>query len=172
MNNLGVGGVHHMVLVCKDLKTTHEFYTNVMKMRLTAAIHVPPMPEEEAIHLFYDMGGGNQLAFFWFRDAPAALAEQAHPANVAAVSAHGSMHHVAFRVDDEEAVLNWREHLKASGVKVTPMIDHEFCKSIYFEDPDGVQLEISYWVRVLDERDISDRVLAQAGIRLEAPALA
>jgi catechol 2,3-dioxygenase-like lactoylglutathione lyase family enzyme len=166
---LGTTGVHHMVLVCKDLKATHDFYTRVMKMRLTCAIHVPPIPEEDAMHLFYDMGGGNQLAFFWFKDAPAAQPEQAHPANPAAVSAHGSMHHVAFRVGDEAELLGWREHLKAEGVKVTPMIDHEFCKSIYFQDPDGVQLEISYWVRVLDQRDISERVLRQAGIELQVP---
>lgn len=170
--NLTTRGVHHLVFVSNDLKASHDFYTNVMKMRLTAAIHVPPLPEEDAMHLFYDMGGGNQLAFFWFREAPAALPEQAHPASAAHVSAHGSMHHVAFEVDAEDDVLAWREHLKAQNVKVTPMIDHGFCKSIYLQDPDGVQLEISHWVRVLDQRDISDAVLAQAGIALTEPAMA
>jgi catechol 2,3-dioxygenase-like lactoylglutathione lyase family enzyme len=169
---LKTGGVHHLVFVSSDLKASHKFYTDVMKMRLTAAIHVPPLPEDEALHLFYDMGGGNQLAFFWFKNAPKALPEQAHPASPADVSAHGSMHHVAFQVDSEADVLAWRDHIKQSGVKVTPMIDHGFCKSIYFQDPDGVQLEISFWVRVLDRRDIEESVLALAGIKLEEPALA
>ena len=167
--NLNTRGVHHMVLVCKDLKRTHDFYSGILGMKLTAAIEVPPMPAEQAMHLFYDMGGGNQLAFFWFRDAPAALPEQAHPANFATVSAHGSMHHVAFVADDEDAVLAWHRQLKAEGIQVTPMIDHGFCKSIYFQDPDGVQLEISYWVRVLDQRDIDDGVLRRAGITLAEP---
>jgi catechol 2,3-dioxygenase-like lactoylglutathione lyase family enzyme len=162
---LNTGGVHHLALVCKDMRATHEFYTNVMKMPLTCAINVPPYPDEDAMHLFYDMGGGNQLAFFWFREAPEAVVGQAHPANVAAVNAHGSMHHIAFSVETEDEVLAWREHLKSMDVKVTPMIDHEFCKSIYFADPDGMQLEISYWVRVLDKRDISDDVLERAGIK-------
>jgi catechol 2,3-dioxygenase-like lactoylglutathione lyase family enzyme len=162
---LNTGGVHHLALVCKDMRATHEFYTNVMKMPLTCAITVPPYPDEDAMHLFYDMGGGNQLAFFWFREAPEAIVGQAHPENVAAVNAHGSMHHIAFSVDTEEEVLAWREHLKSMRVKVTPMIDHEFCKSIYFADPDGMQLEISYWVRALDRRDISDDVLERAGIK-------
>ncbi len=166
---LNTGGVHHLALVCKDMKATHDFYTNVMRMPLTCAIHVPPFPETDAMHLFYDMGGGNQLAFFWFKDAPEPVVGQAHPANVAAVNASGSMHHIAFSVDTEAEVLAWREHLKAQSVKVTPMIDHEFCKSIYFEDPDGMQLEISYWVRVLDERDISKKVLEQAGIKVSEP---
>jgi catechol 2,3-dioxygenase-like lactoylglutathione lyase family enzyme len=164
---LTTGGVHHLALVCKDMRATHDFYTNVMKMQLTCAIHVPPYPEEDAMHLFYDMGGGNQLAFFWFKDAPEAVVGQAHPANVAATNAHGSMHHIAFTAASEDEVLAWREHLKASGVKVTRMIDHDFCKSIYFADPDGMQLEISYWVRALDRRDISDNVLERAGIKSE-----
>ncbi len=65
-----------------------------------------------------------------------------------------------------------RSPLKSHGVRVTPAIDHGFCKSIYFVDPDGMQLELSYWVRVLEQRDISERVLAQAGIRLAEPAMA
>ena len=167
---LTTGGVHHLALVASDLKATHDFYTKVMGMKLTSAIHVPPFRESDAMHVFYDMGGGNQLAFFWFKDAPAGQRGQAHPDSPAEVNANGSMHHLAFGVDTEEDLLNFREHLKASGLKVTAMIDHGFCKSIYFSDPDGMQLEISYWVRVLDERDISDDVLRQAGIEIEVAA--
>ena len=164
------GGVHHLVLVCKDLKATHEFYTGVLGMKLDCAIDVPPFPADQAMHLFYDMGGGNQMAFFWFRDAPEPLPEQAHPASVAQVSAHGSMHHVAFQVGSEKELAKFREHIKSQGVKVTPIIDHDFCRSIYFTDPDGAQLEISYWVRALDKRDISDAVLERAGIKVSEPA--
>ncbi|HEY4668903.1 MAG TPA: VOC family protein [Tepidiformaceae bacterium] len=169
---LRMGGVHHLALVSRDLKATHEFYTNTMNMRLTCAIHVPPFPEDEAMHLFYDMGGGNQLAFFWFKNAPEPVVQQAHPASPADVSATGSMHHLAFSVDTEDEILAFRDHLKSKGVKVTPLIDHEFCKSIYFKDPDGMQLEVSYWVRALDRRDIGEAVLAQAGIAIEAPVTA
>ena len=164
------GGVHHLAWVAKDLKATHEFYTKVMGMTLTCAIHVPPFPETDAMHLFYDMGGGNQLAFFWFKDAPDPAVGQAHPATPAHVSANGSMHHCAFTVDTEQDLLAFRDHLKSNGVKVTPMIDHEFCKSIYFKDPDGIQLEISYWVRALDRRDISDDVLRQVGLEVAEAA--
>jgi catechol 2,3-dioxygenase-like lactoylglutathione lyase family enzyme len=169
---LNTGGVHHLALVCQDMKATHDFYTRVMKMPLTAAIEVPPFKAEEAMHLFYDMGGDNQLAFFWFRDAPDAVIGQAHPENFTTINAAGSMHHLAFSVNNEAEVLAWRDHIKAQGVQITPMIDHGFCKSIYFQDPDGMQLEISYWVRVLDRRDIEDGVLERAGIKLGEPALA
>jgi len=168
--NVKTGGVHHLALVCKDAGKTHDFYTKVMRMTLTCAIHVPPFKEEDAMHLFYDMGNGNQLAFFWFKDAPEPVVGQAHPANVATVNATGSMHHLAFSVDTEEELLEFREHIKSCGLQVTPVIDHDFCRSIYFTDPDGMQLEISHWTRVLERRDISDAVLAQAGIALGEPA--
>jgi catechol 2,3-dioxygenase-like lactoylglutathione lyase family enzyme len=169
---LNVGGVHHLALVCKDMKATHDFYTDVMKMELTCAIHVPPYAEEEAMHLFYDMGNGNQLAFFWFRDAPAPVVGQAQPASPAHVNAAGSMHHLAFSVDNEAELSAWRDHLKGQSIKVTPAIDHGFCKSIYFVDPDGLQLEISYWTRVLNRADISEKVLAQVGIKRAQAAIA
>jgi catechol 2,3-dioxygenase-like lactoylglutathione lyase family enzyme len=123
---LKTGGVHHLALVAKDLKATHDFYTKVMGMKLTCAIHVPPYPESDAMHLFYDMGGGNQLAFFWFKDAPDPVVGQAQPKSPAHVNANGSMHHLAFGVDTEEDLLAFREHLKENGLKVTPMID-QFC---------------------------------------------
>ncbi len=167
--NLNTGGVHHLALVCRDPKATHAFYTDVMGMKLTCAIHVPPFKEEDALHLFYDMGGGNQLAFFWFKDAPEGQVGQARPASVAEVNANGSMHHLALTVQSEEEILAWREHIKSHSIRVTPVIDHDFCRSIYFVDPDGMQLEISYWVRALEKRDLSDRVLQQAGITLAAP---
>jgi catechol 2,3-dioxygenase-like lactoylglutathione lyase family enzyme len=169
---LDTGGVHHLALVCKDMRATHEFYTKVMGMELTCAIHVPPFAEEDAMHLFYDMGGGNQLAFFWFKDAPEGVTGQAHPQSPAHVNAAGSMHHLAFGAESEEELTEWRERLKSHGVKVTPVIDHDFCRSIYFVDPDGLQLEISYWTRVLNRRDISDKVLRQAGIAVGEPVAA
>ena len=92
--------------------------------------------------------------------------------NFATINAAGSMHHLAFSVDNEAELMEWRDHLKAKAIKVTPAIDHGFCKSIYFADPDGMQLEISYWVRVLNQRDISEKVLAQVGIKLAQPAMA
>ena len=110
--NLTTGGVHHLALVCKDMKATHDFYTRVMRMELSCAITVPPFAEDEAMHLFYDMGGGNQLAFFWFRDAPAGEVGQAHPQSPAHVNAAGSMHHLAFAAESESELEEWRAHIK------------------------------------------------------------
>ena len=47
---------------------------------------------------------------------------------------------------DEEALLDMRSRLKAAGCEVTDVVDHGFIRSIYFNDPNGIALEASYWV--------------------------
>ncbi|WP_255171084.1 ring-cleaving dioxygenase [Natrononativus amylolyticus] len=55
----------------------------------------------------------------------------------------GTVHHVAFRVPDEETQLEWRERLTDSGLRVTPQKDRQYFKSIYFREPGGVLFEIA-----------------------------
>ena len=44
------------------------------------------------------------------------------------------------------------------GVEVTPVVDHEWAKSIYFNDPNGIMLEYCCYVRGLGEDDAEDLV--------------
>jgi glyoxalase family protein len=54
----------------------------------------------------------------------------------------GTVHHVAWasRDEDHEA---WRERAAEAGVHVTPVIDRDYFKSIYFREPSGVLFEIA-----------------------------
>ena len=58
------GGVDHLALICSDLEATIRFYTEVLGMRLTKIVQ--NRDEPTSTHIFLDMGGGNQLAFFDF----------------------------------------------------------------------------------------------------------
>lgn len=55
----------------------------------------------------------------------------------------GVVHHVAFRVADEDAQLQWREKLLRAGVRVSAVRDRLYFHSIYFREPGGVLLEIA-----------------------------
>lgn len=55
----------------------------------------------------------------------------------------GMPHHIAFRVADEAAQLDWREKLVEAGVRVTRVIDRRYFRSIYFREPGGVLFEIA-----------------------------
>jgi catechol 2,3-dioxygenase-like lactoylglutathione lyase family enzyme len=49
-------------LLCTDLEATIRFYVEVIGMRLTRIVQNRNDPT--STHIFFDMGGGNQLAFF------------------------------------------------------------------------------------------------------------
>jgi len=55
----------------------------------------------------------------------------------------GTVHHVAFRVPDEETQVALREELSALGYSVTPVLDRNYFRSIYFREPGGVLFEIA-----------------------------
>jgi len=57
--------------------------------------------------------------------------------------AGGSVHHIAFRVADEGEQLQAREKLIEMGYNVTPQLDRNYFKSVYFREPGGVLFEIA-----------------------------
>jgi glyoxalase family protein len=55
----------------------------------------------------------------------------------------GTVHHVAFRTPDDESQQRWRGELAAAGMNVTPVMDRNYFRSIYFREPGGVLFEIA-----------------------------
>ena len=163
-----ITGINHLALVCKDMKRTVEFYTKVMGFPLTKTID---LPNGMGQHFFFDIGNNDSLAFFWFPDAPDSVPGVTHPKNLVGrggiATAHASMNHVAFNVPNEK-LDEYREKLVSMGIDVTPVVNHDdspeqshpeftpttFVRSIYFMDPDGIQLELAAWTTELDESHV------------------
>jgi glyoxalase family protein len=55
----------------------------------------------------------------------------------------GTVHHVAFRAPDEPSQLDVRAAVEASGLQVTPVVDRQYFKSVYFREPGGVLFEVA-----------------------------
>jgi catechol 2,3-dioxygenase-like lactoylglutathione lyase family enzyme len=156
-------GVNHLALVCKDMARTVDFYSNVLGIPLTKTIELPGGMGQ---HFFFDIGGGDSLAFFWFPESPERAPGVASPARMVGegsiATAHGSMNHVAFDVAPEQ-MEEYRERLQAKGIEVTEIVNHDnsamqvssivtddvFVRSMYFFDPDGILLEFAAWTREL-----------------------
>ena len=123
------GGVDHLALICSDLEATIHFYTEVIGMRLTRIVQ--NRDEPTSTHIFLDMGGGNQLAFFDFPEKG--------PART--VRGVGSMHHVALKARPEQlsAILGT---LKERGVSYS-LHGSEEAGSVYVRDPDDILVEVT-----------------------------
>jgi catechol 2,3-dioxygenase-like lactoylglutathione lyase family enzyme len=150
---LSVDGVDHLAFVTWRPRATYEFYTRALGMPLVHAITATGWVTEDYpdfVHFFFDMGKGNRIAFFYYFGLP----EEAPPSDLM----HRSRH-VAFHVDTEEELLGWRARLKAHGVRVTTPLAHELIESIYFDDPNGIQLEITRPLRVMSGIDARDAEL-------------
>ena len=65
------------------------------------------------------------------------------PEAKAAGQGAGSVHHIAFAVEDREAQLRGRQALMDTGYQVTPVIDRDYFWAIYFRTPGGVLFEIA-----------------------------
>lgn len=59
------------------------------------------------------------------------------------VNAAGTIHHIAFRVKDENTQMAVRETIVDAGFQITPKIDRNYFYSLYFREPGGVLFEIA-----------------------------
>ena len=55
----------------------------------------------------------------------------------------GSVHHIAFAVEDRAAQLEVRKQLMDTGYQVTPVIDRDYFWAIYFRTPGGILFEVA-----------------------------
>lgn len=136
---INIKQIHHVAYRCKDAKETVEFYKDVLNMDFLVAIaedHVPSTKEPDPyMHLFLDAGNGNILAFFELPTQP----EMGRDPNTPAWCQH-----IAFEVEDREALISAKAELEAKGIDVLGVTNHEIIHSIYFFDPNGHRLELTY----------------------------
>lgn len=125
-------GLHHVTNVSTDMERTREFYEEVL------GFHTVKRTEN------YDDPG---TLHYYFSPTPAG-----EPGTVVSyfeypgsrgVPGPGASHHFALGVPDEAALRAWREHLRSAGVRVSPVRDRTYFRSIYLADPDGLTIEFA-----------------------------
>jgi len=122
-------GVDHLALICSELERTIGFYAEALGMPLTRIVQ--NRDEPTSTHIFFDIGGGNQLAFF---DFP----EKGPGRTVRGV---GSMHHIALKTRPEQM----RAIISRLDERHIPYSMHGTpdAGSIYVRDPDEILVELT-----------------------------
>ncbi len=149
-------GVHHIGLATHDMDGTLEFYEKVLGFRARVCEMPNPKVGGTIRHAFLDMGRGQLLAFMEPRNVPGVPDDFDAGIN-RGLGIRGGMIHFAFWCDDEAELGHKQQELRALGVEVTDLVDHGWCKSIYFKDPNYIQLEYCCYSADLDESLVAER---------------
>lgn len=81
-------------------------------------------------------------------------------------NAAGTNHHIAFRVKDDQVLMEYREKVLSAGLSITPKINRDYFYSLYFREPGGVLFEIA-----TDNPGFTvDEPLNELGTNLKLPA--
>ncbi len=149
-------GMHHLGLATHDMEATLTFYEDILGFETQVCDLLKPEGGGTIRHAFLDMGNGEMIAFMEGNDVPM-LPDDYDTGINRGLGIHGGVIHFAFKAADEEDLVAKQEDLRGKGVDVTDVVDHGWCKSIYFRDPNYLQLEYCVVTEELGERHVTDR---------------
>jgi catechol 2,3-dioxygenase-like lactoylglutathione lyase family enzyme len=160
-------GVDHAAFPTFDPAATVRFYRDVLQFPVVHALCAAgwgKLPQPDFVHFFFDIGGGDRIAFFYY------FGQQ--PINTTgrgdAFSGFGpevpeyftKSRHLAIHVDSEDALLEYRRRLDASQWPVEMQVKHETIESIYTTDPNGYQVELTRALRPITPQEDLDAIIA------------
>ena len=120
-----IRGLHSVTMTVRQAEPTVRFMSELLGYKVL-------QETPERVRVGVNGGGpGKQIDVL--------VAPEAAPA----VNGIGTVHHVAMAIGDEGTQLELREALLARDVQVTPVMDRQYFKSIYFREPGGVLFEVA-----------------------------
>jgi glyoxalase family protein len=126
-----IRGLGPIMLSVPVLNPTDRILQQAMNMRLTRDYPQPENPSQ-LVHV-YEMGSGGPGA---------ELHAAVQPDLPVAQQGAGGVHHVAFRVPDEDYDA-WAERLVQLGIPNSGKVDRYWFRSLYFREPNGILFEIA-----------------------------
>jgi catechol 2,3-dioxygenase-like lactoylglutathione lyase family enzyme len=145
-------GFSHIGLSTLDLDKTRDFYENVLGFKPVRCDIIKVKEGGEIRHIFFDTGRDQLIAFMEARGVSGVPAR--YDAGITrGLGVPSAPYHFAFEAGSEAGLDDKRRELLAKGVEVTDVVDHDWAKSIYFKDPNGIQLEFCCFTRNLNAND-------------------
>ena len=157
-------GFSHFGLSTLDLDATRHFYESVLGFKAVRCDIIKVTEGGQIRHIFFDTGRDQLIAFMEASGVPGIPAEYDAGIN-RGLGVPGVFYHFAFEAGSEAALNEKRHELLAKGIDVTEVVDHDWAKSIYFKDPNGIQLEFCCFTRNLTADDARMQHRAEISVR-------
>ena len=149
-------GIHHIGLATHDMEATLDFYESTLGFPAVVCEMIEPETGGAIRHAFFDVGEGELIAFMEPNDIEGVAPDFDAGINRGLGTGAG-MIHFAFKVADPSELAKKRDELMEKGLKVRGIVDHGWCQSIYFRDPNFVQLEFCCLTAELGEAHTAGR---------------
>jgi len=149
-------GMHHITAIGSDIRRTHAFYHDVLGMRRLKMTSNFDDPASAHWHWGVNEGAPGTVVTYFERDPLRTRRMRMGP---------GQTHHLALAVADEQVQLMFRERLMQAGFRVSPVMDRQYFRSIYTNDPDGHIVELA----TLGPGFLIDEPLETLGTALRLP---
>ena len=157
-------GFSHIGLSTLDLDRTRDFYEGVLGFKAVRCDILKVKEGGQIRHIFFDTGHDQLMAFMEATGVPGIPAEYDAGIN-RGLGVPGVFYHFAFEAGSEAGLTEKRRELLAKGIEVTEVVDHDWAKSIYFKDPNGIQLEFCCFTRNLNADDARMQHRAEISVR-------
>ncbi|MEI2640697.1 MAG: VOC family protein [Microthrixaceae bacterium] len=130
--------LHHVAYVCRDPEETRHFYEDLMGFPL---VHTELAPVEDGFmrHFFFQLDDGSAIAFFDIHDAGEKEGWTTNITEGTGVPLWSN--HLALRATSEKQA-EVRARFEADGSKPLMVLDHDWCISDYYVDPNGLLIEL------------------------------
>lgn len=124
-SDVALKGFHTVTLTLNNIKATAAILTDVFGYQLQ---------EQEGNIYRYQTDAVENAALVDLLESPG---------TPRGLNAGGTNHHIAFRVENEEVLMAFREKILARGLHITEKINRDYFFSLYFREPGGVLFEIA-----------------------------
>jgi len=143
-----IKGFHSVTLTLRSIKPTATILTEIFGYKLL---------EQD----------GNRYRYFTDAIDNANIVDLVEsPSESHGYNAAGTNHHVAFRVKNDDILMEFRDRIAKKGLQITPKIDRDYFFSLYFREPGGVLFELA-----TDNPGFTrDEPLSELGTHLKLPA--
>lgn len=135
-------GIHHVAYATKDLSATVHFYEDLFGFPLVHT-EVDRQESEHGVHMithvFFDAGDEASIAFFTLDNVGESTEWSTDLSESIGVPVW--VNHCAFRATEAKQA-EVKERMAADGINPLMELDHGWCQSVYFTDPNGIMVEL------------------------------
>lgn len=126
-----IKGLHSVRLTVDEQEPLGSVLTGVLGMEQSGTYEYGPDGIETLVYSMIEGGAGNEVHI------------EVRPELSRGRPGTGGVHHVAFRVENDDEHPEWTQQTRQYGLRSTDVIDRFYFRSIYFQVPGGILFEIA-----------------------------